>query len=93
MERSIFGKGSFSEAQNAFERARSLFGNALDGDRELARTLGYLLTVKRELGEEMDNEQLANKAWKLRSKLTGEVEHDMKHDCKGFDELFIYFHA
>ncbi len=93
MGRILFDKGSFFEAQDAFEHARSIFENALDGDRELARTLWYLSAVKRELGQEIDSKQLANKAWKLRSKLTGELEQDMKHDTQGFDELVIYIHA
>jgi hypothetical protein len=43
----------------------------LDGERELVRIIWYLATVKKEIREKKDSEEVANKAWKLRSKLTG----------------------
>jgi tetratricopeptide (TPR) repeat protein len=88
--------GQTSEAIAAFQTAEAIFANALDSQREHARTLYHLASAERDLGRLVDAQKHLDLAWDLRMHITGEVREPGDESpglAKEFDRLVIYIHA
>ena len=84
--------GAHTEALDAYQQAEKVFENALDAQRELARTLYRQSVSKDAMAKTAEAETLRYRAWKLRTALTGEKRVDQQ-SSKWFDDLIIYIHA
>ena len=89
----LYDSGSYAEADEAFEQALSIFQASYEARGEMSRTMYHWSLVKRELNKGSQAIDLLDRAWKLRTGLTGVSRNDTETGSKGFDDLVFYAHA